>query len=283
VVTWTVAEARCLADTLTPGYSSQSAWYPYKHLYSQYVPLVRKGAPALQAKRLGSYFLTTIKGKHVLCLKSELHLSQDGTKLPIKKLWHQLIQEVRPKLVLTTGTAGGIGSGVELGDVAVARAVHFDCQREFKSAPFHNSVYPCSKLNSISFQTAQTLFTANLDHLPSEPRPPRIFGKPAAGIKSVDVVTTDFFAYDDTANTFGLKGMGAAVEMGDAVLGLVIQELGSAAPLWAAVRNASDPQMDTTGLTAKEVRQKAGQIYERYGYWTTISSALACWALILDN
>src|SRR5580658_7067882 len=27
VVTWTVAEAKCLADTLTPGYPSKTAWY----------------------------------------------------------------------------------------------------------------------------------------------------------------------------------------------------------------------------------------------------------------
>jgi hypothetical protein len=65
--------------------------------------------------------------------------------------------------------------------------------------------------------------------------------------------------------------------------GLVIQELSSAAPSWSAARSASDPQMDTTGLTVKEVRQKAWQIYERFGDETTISSPLACWALILDN
>ena len=52
---------------------------------------------------------------------------------------------------------------------------------------------------------------------------------------------------------------------------------------WAAVRNASDPQMDTQGLTPKEVRAKAGQIYEKFGYWTTVSSAIACWELVLDN
>lgn len=41
--------------------------------------------------------------------------------------------------------------------------------------------------------------------------------------------------------------------------------------------------MDTQGLTPKEVRAKAGQIYEKFGYWTTVSSAIACWALVLDN
>ena len=98
-----------------------------------------------------------------------------------------------------------------------------------------------------------------------------------------DVVTTDFFAFDDTSNTFALQGLGGAVEMGDAVLGLVTQGLGTAAPLWTAVRNASDPEIDSTGLTEKEAATKAAQIYERYGYWTTIPSAITCWALIVGN
>lgn len=71
--------------------------------------------------------------------------------------------------------------------------------------------------------------------------------------------------------------------MGDAVLGLVIQQLGPAAPKWVSVRNASYPQIDSAGLTEKDAATKAAQIYERFGYWTTISSAVASWALVLDN
>ena len=96
-------------------------------------------------------------------------------------------------------------------------------------------------------------------------------------------MTTDFFAFDDSSNTFGLQGLGAAVEMGDAVLGMVIDEMGSKAPLWTAIRNASDPQIDNTGMTLKEAADKAGQIYEKFGYWTTIPSAITCWATVKDN
>ena len=45
------------------------------------------------SKRLGSYFLTSIAGKKALCMKSELHMSQDGPKLPVAKLWTQIITE----------------------------------------------------------------------------------------------------------------------------------------------------------------------------------------------
>jgi Phosphorylase superfamily len=284
IVTWTVEEAKALSDTLTPGYPSKTAWYAYAHNFqSEFVPLIRRGAPALESNRLASYFPTTIVGKDVLCMKSELHLSQDGPNMPIAKLWAQIIAEARPKLIITTGTAGGIGSQVELGDVVTAQAVRFDCQKSFKSKPFHNSVYKSSKLNYASYPEAEKLFAVNADHLPKSSRPQRIFTKPVADAKLPDVVTTDFFAFDDSSNSYGLKGLGAAVEMGDAVLGLVISNLGSKAPLWAAIRNASDPQIDDSGLTTKEAATKAGQIYEKFGYWTTIPSAITCWATVKDN
>jgi len=284
LVTWTVEEAKALADTLTPGYPSKTAWYNYAHNFqSQFVPLIRRGAPALESKRLGSYFLTGIAGKMTLCMKSELHLSQDGPAMPIALLWKQIIDEAKPKLIITTGTAGGIGAHIELGDVVTAQAVRFDCQRTFKSKPFHNSVYTCSKLSHTSCPAAEKLFAANAAHLPASTRPPRIFTKSASDAKVPDVVTTDFFAFDDSSNTYGLKKLGAAVEMGDAVLGMVISQMGSGAPLWAAIRNASDPQIDDSGLTLKEAANKAGQIYEKYGYWTTIPSAITCWATVKDN
>lgn len=284
IVTWTVEEAKCLADTLTPGYPSKTAWYEYAHNFqSEFASLIRHGAPASESQRLGSYFLTSIAGKSVLCMKSELHMSQDGAALPIAKLWKQIITEAQPKLIITTGTAGGIGSGLELGDVVVASEVRFDCQKSFKSSPFHDSMYQCSALKHTSYPVAQKLFAANVAHLPTASRTPEIFTKPVAAAKLPDVVTTDFFAFDDSSNTFGLQSLGAAVEMGDAVLGMVISELGSAAPRWAAIRNASDPQINDSGLTLKEAADKAGQIYEKYGYWTTIPSAIACWATVKDN
>ncbi|MFZ1008679.1 MAG: hypothetical protein WAN65_17695 [Candidatus Sulfotelmatobacter sp.] len=284
IVTWTVEEAKALADTLTPEYPSKTAWYYYTHNFqSEFVPLIRKGAPSLESKRLASYFPTTIASKQVLCMKSELHLSQDGPDMPIAKLWQQIINEAQPKLIITTGTAGGIGAKVELGDVVTAQAVRFDCQKSFKSKPFHNSKYKCSKLNYGAYSEAEKLFAANADHLPTSSRPPEIFTKPGTITKVPDVVTTDFFAFDDSSNTYGLKGLGTAVEMGDAVLGMVISQMGSKAPQWTAIRNASDPQIDDTGLTIKEAATKASQIYEKYGYWTTIPSAITCWATVKEN
>ena len=285
VVTWTLEEARALADVLTPGYPSKTSWYHYTHNFnSEYVPLINPDAPSVKdSHRLGSFFPTMINGKKVLCFKSELHLNQDGPKLPILKLWNQLIEEVNPGLIITTGTGGGIGSFVELGDVIVAPSVRFDCTTKFKSQSFAKSVYPCPNLAQTSFAQAESLFAANASQLPPSNRLPTIITQPGSGIPSADVVTTDFFAYDDVLDRYGLQGLGAACDEGDATLGLVMSKLGSRTPKWASVRNASDPQIQDSGMTAKQGYELATGYYAKYGYWTTIPSAITCWALIYDN
>jgi hypothetical protein len=85
-----------------------------------------------------------------------------------------------------------------------------------------------------------------------------------------------------STNFYGLQGLGSAVEMGDAVLGLVIEGLGKSAPRWAAIRNASDPQINGA-LTMPEQNKTAAQIYEKFGYWTTVCSAIATWAVIAGD
>src|SRR4051812_20988493 len=52
------------------------------------------------------------------------------------------------------------------------------------------------------------------------------------------ILTTDYFEYGTTTN--GLEKLGAAVEMGDAALGLACSELDQP-PYWAVIRNISDP------------------------------------------
>ena len=94
------------------------------------------------------------------------------------------------------------------------------------------------------------------------------------------VLTTDFFGFDNTADTYKLQGKGGAVEMGDAVLGMVCQELGSAAPDYVAVRNASDPEIDSDGLSLTQQANVAGDIYKAYGRWSTVCSAIVCWAIV---
>jgi nucleoside phosphorylase len=286
VVTWTVAEAKALADVLTPGIPS-TAWHVYRHEFdSKYKPNIRAGAPALHSDCLGVYYQCQIGTRSVVCMKSDLHLSQDGVKLPVRALWRQIIEETGAQLVITTGTAGGIGAPTLLGDVIVTKSVQFDCKKTFAKSPFAKASYNDGALAAAStsrFALAdKSLLPANSGNLPQAPRTPRIVHGTAAA--PATVLTTDFFAFDDTTDHYGLRAYNQralAVEMGDAVLGLVCAEDLEHPPPWAIVRNASDPQIDGS-LPLEKQAGEAAHIYEKYGYWTTVGSAIACWALIAD-
>lgn len=312
VITWTVAEVEALADTLTPGVR-RTAWYPYARDFERhYRPLIRRGAPSLQVQRLGSWFLTRIGGKRVLCFKSELHLNQDGIRtgegtatLPVKDLFHQLIREVRPRMVLTVGTAGATFGDTELGDVIITRAARFRLSQEFRNEPFNGRTYRCDFPIPTRYFADASRMMATQAHQLREPdfgpptkryafTGPLVPGPRNAPDFKLDgrdmpafhpMLTTDFFEFGTSRN--GLEALGSGVEMGDAVLGLVAEELGAQAPLWLVIRNASDPQIN--GDLPNAPRQLDMQAhwavwyYEVYGYWTSVNSALATWSVIAGH
>lgn len=280
VVTWTVDEGHALSRVLTPGKDSRNDYVSYTHNFAAIAKNMRKGCPALEAKRLGAYWTTKIGKKSVVVFKSDSHMSQDGPKLPNIQVWRQIIQEVKPALVITTGTSGGIGKQFEVGDVVVSPIVRFDCISKFKKQPFAQSHYTSTAAKSTKFAEAQTLFKANSAQLPKDnTRQPKIFRVTPTALKSA-VVTTDFFGFDTSDNHFKLQGLGDVSEMGDGILGLVASQMGKAAPRWLAIRNVSDPQIKAEG-TLKQQEQIAAQIYKGFGRWSTVCSAITCWASIV--
>ncbi|MFO0699965.1 MAG: hypothetical protein U0236_12100 [Nitrospira sp.] len=279
LVTWTVDEGHALSRVLTPGKDSRNDYRPYTHHYASISRKMRAFCPARQAKRLGTYWTTAIGGKKVVVFKSDSHMSQDGPKLPNKDVWQQLIAEVQPKLVITTGTAGGIGKDFEVGDVVVSPVVRFDCLSKFKKAPFKQAHYASVAPKTTYFSQAQALFKTNAAQLPKDnTRPPQIVTVSPDAVDQ-SVVTTDFFGFDTSDNHYQLQGLGDVSEMGDAVLGLVCSELGEKAPRYVAVRNVSDPQIKAEG-SLRDQAHIAGQIYKAFGRWSSVCSALVCWALI---
>ena len=284
VVTWTVDEGHALSRVLTPGKDSRNDYAPYKHNFARISKKMRKGCPAMNARRLGTYWTGKIGSKRVVYFKSDSHLSQDTKKapkpsetLPNEDLWKQIIAEVRPQLVITTGTAGGIGKACEVGDVVVSPIVSFDCQKWLKTEPFANANYKSAAPNTKHFTKAKQLFKANSGQLPPDnKRAPKII-RAASVPKSV--LTTDFFGFDTSDDHYGLQGLGSVSEMGDAVLGLLRNRTNVTMPTWLAVRNVSDPQIKAEG-TLKEQAHLAAQIYKGYGRWSSVCSAIVCWALI---
>jgi hypothetical protein len=79
VITWTVDELAGLAQVLTPEVPPQR-WHRYSRHFADYQNKIRPHAPAATSRRLGSYLPTRIVATSVLCIKSELHLNQDGIK-----------------------------------------------------------------------------------------------------------------------------------------------------------------------------------------------------------
>jgi hypothetical protein len=285
VVTWTVDEGHALSRVLTPGKDSRNDYVPYTHNFSTFAKRMSKGSPAVKAGRLGAYWTTSIAKQKVVVLKSESHMSQDTDKklppgnapLPNADFWKQIISEVQPKLVITTGTGGGIGAQFEVGDVIVSTIVRFDSEKWLVPAPYHAGVYtstlrPATKY----FAKARELFKANSGQLPPDnKRAPKIVRSTGA---SSSIVTTDFFGFDISNNYYHLQGEGDLSEMGDAILGLVASEM-NPQPRWIAVRNVSDPQIKAEG-TLHEQASRASQIYKAFGRWSSVCSAIVCWALI---
>src|SRR5262249_16670237 len=153
--------------------------------------------------------------------------------------------EVSPELVITTGTAGGIGKECEVGDVVVSRIVRFDCQNWLRKEPFAHAGFKGSAPKTRLFPTAKRLFKANSAQLPKDnTRAPKII---VGGTNVKSVVTTDFFGFDISDNHYHLKGQGAVCEMGDAVLGLLETRPNTKVVRWIAVRNVSDPQIKAEG------------------------------------
>ncbi|WP_247352666.1 MULTISPECIES: hypothetical protein [unclassified Bradyrhizobium] len=69
-------------------------------------------------------------------------------------VWRQIITEVQPTLVITTGTAGGIGKEFEVGDVVVSPIVRFDCLSKFKKQPFAQEHF--SSRSAVTTSSAST-------------------------------------------------------------------------------------------------------------------------------
>jgi nucleoside phosphorylase len=277
IVTWTADEGHALSQVLTPGIDSSTGWKHYTKNFDTISKDMRPDCPARELHRLGTYWTCEIGTQRVTLFKSDSHMSQDGPALPNATVWKQIIGDCEPSWVITTGTGGGIGAEFEVGDVIVSRFVTFDCQKEF--VKLNGLSYSCPTVAPDgSFGQAQALFAANAPLLPkTNTRPPEIVSSQSA---ATGILTTDFFGFDNTANTYGLEGKGDLSEMGDAVLGMVCQELGEHAPNYVIVRNVSDPQIDSSGLTLEQQTKLAAGIYQGYGLWSTVCSAIVCWAIV---
>jgi len=298
VFTWTSAEANAMSAAMTPGSwamppsGMSGGWNVYANQWAaKYAGRFTPKSPAEKAPYIGKFMPVLIGGRKVLLFKSNFHLARDNASMPVKDMFKQVIEQTQPKLVITSGTAGAIGSKLILGDVVVANTTRFKLDGTFKNIPANGQSFTsgyvvptngqlASISNLIAPNAAQIKAAVTTDPNAVKPfkRNPQIFtaANPVSQIgEPAVVVTTDKFEFDTVQNKFSLQGLGAMIEMDDAVLGWAVQEMGNPTK-WLAIRNASDPQMPTTDAGA------SSKIYLEYGYWTSIVSALASWACVVD-
>jgi hypothetical protein len=160
------------------------------------------------------------------------------------------------------------------------RIVRFDCTAKFKGEPFARDRYESAAAKASHFAIARALFKTNAAQLPKDnARPPKII-RVTRGQLAAAVLTTDFFGFDTSNDHYKLQGLGSVSEMGDAVLGLVASDMGETAPRWLAIRNVADPQIDASGLTLRQQAALAATIYKGFGRWSSVCSAITCWAAI---
>ena len=176
-----------------------------------------------------------------------------------------------------------MGATEVLGDVVIAANVKMNMAKsQFENEPWAQQRFPATytlgpSASELLRETFSTLIPAAVgDRLkPSgyESRSPMLIG-------GRDVETVGYFAFADTADDYGVvaNDPNAGVEeMDDGAVALAMSRL-TDPPAWAAIRNASDPQMGGGSLV--EQKKQAAAIYSTYGYWTSCCSALACWAVI---
>jgi nucleoside phosphorylase len=282
VVTWTAAEAAALATLLTPGHPV-SSWYEYRHDVARYVPLVTGSRAPFNSSQadmaryyhsLGLYFPCRIGTRRVLLFKSGLHLDYDGPAVPVRQLMAEIAQAVSPAVFITTGTGGGVGTDVKLGDVVAGGTVRFDCHAQFKAEPWATASYAATPLSAAALAAMTPALTGvNAARIPDARAAPKVF----AG-RTDAIVTTDVFAFDDSTNHYGLQGLGQACDMGDAMVANALSAFPHIA--FHAIRNASDPQIANPNGNIETAAKQAASIYARFGGLTTAASVIASWAAI---
>jgi hypothetical protein len=321
IVLYTNAETSALLDVLTGSNAwtpaRKKTWNGYGHNFAQFKPIIDgiEGDPALENGLFGYLSALRIGTKNVVLFKSELHPKQNGTGLPFVRVLAQLIDELQPGLVISTGTAGAIGSTLRCGDVAITSAARFHVASTYPDDPQINTLsatqtelsnspaidpaqiaYAAENFTKLSLDGLAKCYTA-LQRLPGygfvQPNAaaPSIYvtgNNPVPGPQPMAIVTADYLTVDDSSDAEGLQPLGIMNDTDDAFAFYAIGTLSGTKPAWLSVRNASEPQIVAPpfapGTPASEEIDKlkaiAGSIYGIYQYCTTLNSAFACWGVV---
>lgn len=306
IMTWTADEWEALHHVFAGGVTAQNwrrLWRPYRrdfhtvfadlwsHRLIQAHRNRRGGVPALASAmmRWGSYVLTRVGHLDVLLFKSDLHLNQDGQRFPLPQLTRQIVEDARPRLVLSIGTAGGVSEDQVLGDAMVTTSALFKLSDEFSGAGFNNRQYtstwrpPTSLVSAtepLLLEIPELPVPAPTPHYPAAALQPGSARRPRITMTSLPIITTDRFEFGNTTDN-RMDTLGCAVEMDDAVIAMELEEIkarGGPEVSYGFVRNVSDPIIN--GRLSRAMQMAWAVVtYYRAGLATSFNGALATWVL----
>lgn len=298
VITWASAEWAAMehvfcASSKTMPYSERSSSWSGWNKYSKGLP---SGAPS-GWDFWGEWRLVEIGGSTVMLFKSNTHLDWPG-QVYLADLIKLLIADVKPKLILSIGTAGGAETGDHVGTVravsagtlyqsGVAPASWPDYKNSWKgtdtllnNAGFAKLLFPipttAADLASLVtqfntyYKTKYSLADLDPNGLNSGDASPRIVDQTGGAIS---LLTTPTFVVGTTAGQYQNY---ICIEMDDAVIGQVCQAVGVA---FGFVRNVSDP-VQNAAMPATIQGNWGSAIYDSYGFYTSYNGALAAWAML---
>lgn len=302
IITWAGAEWAALehvfcASSSPMPYSDRSksdwdGWQKYDRDMPEY-----HGSDGEEWSYWGYYRLAEIQGSRVLLIKSNTHLDWPGEQY-LEDLIYRVIEYVKPRLLLSIGTAGGARTTDHVGTVNVVHAGTLYEEDEpsskwpvysnkweadwdtIKQKHFKELLFPvpttksdlqslCEQFNKY-YGTSYTLAQLNPGNLNMGNAQPQLNNMTPQG---TSLLTTSTFVVATTDGNFNKY---ACVEMDDAVIAKVCRSKKTA---FGFVRNISDP-VQNAALPQKVQGNWGSTIYSTYGLYTSYNGALATWAIV---
>ena len=308
IITYTTDETRALSYVFTGDVHFEDSWYKYCHGFDKIKPKITnglelKGKPTtLGSGILGFLLPVKIGNQKAVLYKSELHPARNGKELPILDMVQQLVNDLSPKLVITSGTGGAVGKKVQLGDAVITGSALFLCKHQYpddsninsmskNKEAITNDVSVANKYIDYANEKLTLLISpgllSDIEKLKSKFQidwvknndSPKIYSKNVPSAVNMNVISADYFSIDDSKDTEGLQEMGVMNDMDDAFVAFAINQIKGSKPQWLSIRNASEPEIKFQD-DEKAMKDNASNIYDICGYHTSFSSSFASWAVI---
>jgi nucleoside phosphorylase len=292
VITWAEPEWAALEQVMCSSGTSMTYSKRNEGSWSGWIKYA-DGAPS-GLGYWGYYRLVQIGSAKVLLFKSNTHYAASQGQQDLEALTNNLIQDVKPQLILSIGTAGGARATDPIGTVNV---IHSDTlyesnqpQSSWPNYPspwkpdwtviggksFSKLLFPipttASDIKSIGAQFNQ-FYSTNYSLNVLNPNNLNM-GAPTPAINNLTapLVTAKSFV---VANTSGNLANYACVEMDDAIIG----KTAAGKTPFGSIRNISDP-IQNAALPELFQGHWGEAIYTAYGIYTSYNGAIAAWAVL---